>query len=267
MKASVSIEWINKARALEYLAKPISIQRPQRQSYIKRLASEMGAKKWRLSSDAIVVVKGMLANGQHRLMAVVLSDCECQFLVLTTDDEKLYEILDCGINRSVPDVLGAPYSRTTVAAARLVLGYQRGLLSTRGHCSVNKNRTLSTRSQLIEFCRSNNASFLEHIEFIWPLYVKHRVLSAAQGLAVAFIGSQVDKEKTREFVGYLYSGEAIGNAAIDLRERLNKASRSAAKLPPSYIFGISIKAMRAFFAGQRAEKLSLKDGEAFPSLT
>ena len=82
MNAKLSIEKITPQRAAILLENLLEDQRNQRSNYIENLASDMKMGLWRLSCDAILLVKGRLANGQHRMMAVVKSNTPQPFVIM-----------------------------------------------------------------------------------------------------------------------------------------------------------------------------------------
>lgn len=99
-------------------------QRNVRPGYVKKLAADMSAGKFRLSSDAIMLVKGMLVNGQHRMQAIIESGEPQSVLFLETNDEEVYKVLDCGMRRLVSDALtNVPYRSFLPSIARWVRIY------------------------------------------------------------------------------------------------------------------------------------------------
>src|ERR1017187_1807933 len=104
MNAKLTIEKVTPKRATELLSNLFEGQRNQRDGYIDSLALEMKEGRWRLSCDAILLVKGRLANGQHRLCAVIKSNVSCPFIVMETNDDELYKVIDAGQKRTIGDV-------------------------------------------------------------------------------------------------------------------------------------------------------------------
>lgn len=87
-------------------------------------ADDMKRGEWQSNGEAICFNEsGVLANGQHRLMAVVKSGCTVEMVVIfgVKDDVTLY---DRGRNRSVSDAMtfsGMYATKLTCAMARLYL--------------------------------------------------------------------------------------------------------------------------------------------------
>lgn len=111
--------------ASEWLANKWGEQRNIRTGHVERLADDMLKNRFRLTPDAILRVKGRLANGQHRLEAVVRSKMPQYFLVMESEDEELYKVLDAGIRRTLGDSLvGYTHGHSLPPIAQWVLAYK-----------------------------------------------------------------------------------------------------------------------------------------------
>jgi hypothetical protein len=227
----------------------------------------MARGEFRLSCDAVLIVKGELANGQQRLMAVSQSGIACQFLVMRTDDEGLYKIIDAGAKRSVADVLGGEYRTAISAITSLVLEYDKNIITASGHrVSRGNSKFVVTRTEKLDFARDNEAVLLEIIRYIEPMRSKLNLVTMSVAGTLAFIGFRKDRQKTLEFIKCVFDASGVPNSATDFRERLIRNRMSKAKLAPSYTLAIGIKALRSFINGSRPGVLKLHDGEAFPKL-
>src|SRR5262249_3066572 len=130
-------------------------QRHLREGHVIRLATEMEQGNFRLSPDCILIVKGKLANGQHRLHAVILCGKAMPFIVMRSNDEDLYKVLDCGIARTAADALVHTANATTVAAvANLVLQYDIQALTLSGANRDKANRI--TRSHVVDYVEEHS---------------------------------------------------------------------------------------------------------------
>lgn len=96
----------------------------QSRTLIYRRAMEQDL--WALSPDAIVVEKGMLRNGQHRLRAVIASGRTLPFM-LAVNCGVPFDVIDNGKNRTAGDILGlalgesAPFPGALGTVVKLVL--------------------------------------------------------------------------------------------------------------------------------------------------
>ena len=105
---------------------------------IQMYAEDMRNGNWKLNGEPIVFYKnGSLANGQHRLMAVVKSGVSIQFLVVYDVDDDTMEY-DLGKSRNDIDVVrsfGLEASNTSIAAVSFITsryyGYKNGYTSSK----------------------------------------------------------------------------------------------------------------------------------------
>jgi hypothetical protein len=270
MDAKVEIIKIGPKRAAEMLENMFEEQRPPLRANINRLAAEMKGGKWRLSSDCIVQIAGKLANGQHRLQAVIISETTQPFLVMETDDHQLYKVLDCGKSRTVADVLQGEYATDVAAIARQVMLYDLEAISlTSGAVSGSRNTAEKvTRSQIIGFAESKKAKILECAAFCRALSQKHRIIVPTIMATVLFLADRdMDKpKKIRDFVTHVYDGNSSEDAAHDLRERLLRSRMGAAKLHRNYLLAITIKSFNEYVRGKRLGQVKMNAGESFPRL-
>jgi hypothetical protein len=264
MNATVAIEKITPAAAQILLEDQIKGQRKLRQSYVDRLAQEMRQGRWKLTSDGILICKGKLANGQHRLSAVVQCGLSFDFFVVRTDDEMIYKVIDCGLKRTDADALAqCEYAQKMATVARLVVAYDKGLLMP----SNAGSGSCLARGDVIDYCERNSEKLKEAIQFATPLYVASPIVPASMMAALFIVAMRrYDHRVCEEFVEAVYTGNTQADAAFDLRQRLIRNSAGKAKLPRNYIMAITIKSFNAFVAGVRLKVLRMVDGEQFPAI-
>lgn len=268
--ATAEVLKITPAQAAEWLSDKWGEQRQLRSSHVKRLAADMEAGRFKTSPDAILRIKGKLANGQHRMSAVVLSGKPQTFIVMESSDEELYKVIDAGLRRTVADgLIGAKYAKEMPPIARWVQAYSATFNpSARGgsEAIAGKAGKYATQIETIDYCLENQMLLEEAATFVVSIYVKTKLLSVSIGGAIFVIAATAGKtEEAKEFLQQVYIGTG-DSAAIDLRNRLiaNKSSRS--KFPPGYVFGITIKAFRSFLNGSRPGVLKWAKDESLPKI-
>ena len=266
--ATVEVTKVTPEQATDWLAERWGEQRTVRTGHVLTLASDMTAGKFKLTPDAILRIKGKLANGQHRLAAVVLSGKPQYFLVMTSNDEELYKVIDAGLHRTVSDgLMGVSYSKAIPAVARWVQAYESGSLSPGGRSGGEAGGDQKpSQCELIDYCISNQQVLSEAAAFVAPLYDRTKLLRPSIGASIYVISAtRGHLEKVKEFLTQVYiSG---GNtAANDLRNRLIVEQRSKSKLTAGYIFGITIKAFKSFLNGTRPGVLKWAKDEGFPNI-
>lgn len=265
MNAQVTIETINPKMAVELTKNKLPEQRNLRPGNVSQLASEMNRGAFRLSCDAICLVKGRLANGQHRLEAVIRSGKSAPFIILRTNDEEIYKITDAGRPRSVGDgLVGTSHASLIASAARLVLAYDFGIIGHSGYNMNTKEKSI-TRSGIFDYIQQNREKLAEQSKFVFSLYLKTGVVGTTITTAFLHIASRLDEEKARAFIANVYLGESI-DASKDFRDRMIKHSNTRSRLRQAHVFGLLIKAWNSYKNGTRPGLLQFKDTEEFPEI-
>ena len=273
--ATVEIMKIDPEMAESMLANRWHEQRNVRIAHVARLVSDMESGRFGISPDAITLIKGKLANGQHRLEAVVRSGKPQTFLVMESNDEELYKIVDSGLKRTVADgLIGVSYAKEISSIARWVMAYEEDTLFPSARASSEaaskpsggKHRTFISQAAVIDYCIDNQESLTSAASFTVSLWSLSRVLPVSLGGALYVLGCKHGKKDLIEkFLHDLYVG-GCDNCANDLRNRLNMRKTSKAKVSMGYVFGLCVKAFNAFCRGSRPSKFQWSSREGFPEI-
>jgi len=271
MKINVSAEItkITPETATEWLVEKWGEQRVVRKGHIDRLAADMESGRFKISPDAILRIKGKLANGQHRLSAVIQSGKPQHFLVMESNDEELYKVIDAGLRRTVSDgLIGVHFAKSVPSIARWVQGYESGFIKTSGRTASEAGRNGShnpTQSELIDYCLSNQDILVEAASFTNPLYSQTKLLPLSIGAAVYVIAvtRTGQSDKVKAFLEQVYV-DGGNTSAGDLRNRLIANHGARAKLQKGYVFGITIKALKSYLNGTRPGVLKWTSDEGLP---
>lgn len=267
MNAQITIETITPQYADTLLQDKFDGQRNIRTAHAKSIASDMSSGRFHLGPDAIVLLKGKLANGQHRLEAVRISGKPQQFIVLRSTDDDLYKVIDCGMKRSVGDAfLSSPYCKHIPSIARWVLSYDDEAISPASKSA--KPVIVETQIDLINYCQNNLKELSSAAAFVLPLYKKYGLMPVSISGAILFIASRLGKaNQAMSFFEQVYTGEfASGKPSNDLRNRLINNAQAKARLPQGYIFGITLKALKSHINGTRPGVLKWLESEPIPNL-
>ena len=268
---AVEMELVGPVEADAMLANRMDCQRRLKPTTVNNLVNEIEKGKWKLTSDAICIVAGRLANGQHRLEAIKMTGKTLPFLVYRTDDEEIYSVLDCGNPRQVADVLrqrqySAPGS--IAAAARIVLNHDWGFLF-RSHVGTSGNcRKQFSRSDLIEFIDKNKGQFERLAAVVKEMWDESHLMTQSYLLAFLFMGCRnAGHEATvttflREVV---VGGKTMPMAAL-FHTRLLKDLNSSKQMTPGYRFGLLIKSWRLTKEGKVLRVLKIKSAEEYPTM-
>lgn len=269
--ATVEIRKITPELASEWLDERWGEQRSVRAAHVNRLAADMNAGRFKISPDAILRIKNKIANGQHRLEAVVQSGKAQSFLVMESSDEELYKIIDAGLKRTVADGLfGILFAKSIPSIARWVQAYNSQTIraSARGGCEAGLTGPhFPTQCELIDYCRENHEVLSEAAGYVRPLYEKTWLLPLSIGAAIYALAATRDGylEKAKSFLRVVYL-EGGNTAAGDLRNRLIGNRIGKGKLNAGYIFAITLKAFKSYCNGLRPGVLKWVKNEEFPSI-
>lgn len=264
IKSSAEIRTITPKEASDLLQNKWEEQRTIRQRAVTRMAHDMETGNWKMGPDAILVVQGKLANGQHRMSAVVECGKPQQFLVMESNDEELYKVIDGGLKRTVADALiGFKYAALLPSIARWVKAYDNGAIARRSKNSQQAQDM--TRTEHINYCISKQSIFELAAEFVMALYGPSRLLPASIGGALYVIGTEKKIAKTSDFLTAVYTDQGQ-SAATDLRSRLISNKGAKTQLSHGYIFGITLKAFKSYINGTRPGTLKWVEGEQLPCI-
>ena len=264
MKAHVEIKSITPDYARALLANQIGEQRNLRVRASKEYARDMIKGDWHLSPDAIVVLNGKLANGQHRLNAVIEANRTVEFIVMYSDDPDLFKVIDCGLRRLASDAFkNIEYANKITGAASWIISYYKK--------SINPNaraRMTPTRIEQIQAVEKMHSALHDCAKIVCPLYEKTRILAPTLGIASLYIMRQKHGIVADEFIKSIYNGATLDSCAFVLRERLLriKADRNRSYMNPSFTMALVFKAFRAQIYGLSIGTLKIGATEAFPYL-
>lgn len=267
MNATITIETVTPSIARQWLNTRFDKQRSMRQSHVSRLASAMKRGEWRLGSDAIVMICGQLANGQHRLQAVSESDRPCKFLVLRTDDGELYSVMDCGIGRTTGDVahmIGASNGNLVAAVVRWKLLYERGAITATSRADNAVNQI--TRGELVSRIAELHNTISADYSQIAKEYEKQRLFSPSLPCALMQMVDHHHRPMCMEFIKACYTGSDVGAPSYLLQHRMIANLRSTAKLSSTQKLMLLAKAWVAHRDRTVMRNLKLVEGESFPKV-
>jgi hypothetical protein len=224
----------------------------------------MKAGRFRLTCDAITLVKGKLANGQHRMWAVVESNMPQPFILLRTDDEDLYKVIDTGASRSIADTLRLTSGNQMAAVAALVIGFQRKTITP---VSYTKK---TNRLDIVEFVETNAEALLEAVHLASRLTANHLNLIAKSAPAAFYYLAKPlhGQQRVEEFLNHVYSGDLPESACSVLRDRFMRERMSLKSMYPQTGLALMIKAFNVHYLGVKIARngLRMADGDSYPEI-
>lgn len=268
------------AQAAEYLNNLWPGQRKRSKAHVDNMAMDMRNGNWRLSPDALVFVKGMMVNGQHRMASEVQSNTTQTFLILETDDEELYKFIDNIKKRTLADRVAAlTYGKQVSSMIPWILNYEGGnnsaapnsrgappvkLLSTHGY-------RFTSPIEAVEYIEDNSQDLVEAAARVMHLYPKSLALNVSISGAIYVLGMHNGlKHEVDKFFEQLYDTQLSGqNVVGDLRKKLllNRTRSKNKKYLAGFIYALTLKAFALYVQGKRPAVLTINPGEQFPVLS
>lgn len=248
--------------ALDWLNNSFEGQRHIRKKHVERITADMRNNRWITGPDAIVLISGKLANGQHRLSGLVKAKTSQTFLVLKSDNPELYKVIDAGIKRTVTDGLGDMECRHEIPAiARWVKAYYDGgvRVAAMSGGGAGKDRAMS-QIEMIDYVVANRHDLIPAAHFIRGIWFRTKLLQASIAGAIHVIGNKAGKrEQVEKFLMQVYCG---GEGVVgELRNRLIASMGTSKKLRPGYVFNLTMKALSYYLKGEQPQRLIFKEGD------
>lgn len=199
---------INAEKAKELLKSNYD-NRAETKSHVKFLAIQMLEGKWKFTADPIKISKtGRILDGQHRLMAVIESDTEQDFLFCYDLDNEVFDVLDTGKNRSAANVLSIKGFDNYVAVASLAkmiirysVGSYSGIITGMGNIS---GRKAVTNQDILKFAQSND--LMPYVKHGYALNTKCKLLTGTAYAFFYYLFTNIDEEAANVFFERLVSG-------------------------------------------------------------
>ena len=241
----VSIENVTPTKAKAWLLKN-NKNRKLSQTTVNYYSSEFSAERWQETGESIKFFDdGEVADGQHRLMAIIQSGCSVTMLVVRGLAREAMYAIDTGKKRTVADILhlhsGVADSNVKCAAARQIVSL----------CFHYQNYTLG--AGLTEIVLKK---FSEEIQYVSYRMAKFKPARNAWVHGAVAFGMKSHPE-LKGFADILGSGEDAkrGNPALSVRNWL--IGGTSMHLGKSYKAGAYECLFNAMSAYVRGEKITM----------
>jgi hypothetical protein len=250
----VATEWLRHAAP----------NRTLRPANLQRLIRAMTASAWQVDGQTIKFYEdGRLFDGQHRLQAVVQTGITIRSYVIFGLPLGSQKTVDTGLKRSSADVLhllGETDSTNLSATLRWVWRYDRQKIV--GY-TASDTPTAEDLLGILETHPGIRASLVYGT-------LTQRLIQRSWGSALHHLASRLDDQEANRFFRRVANGEGLLRTMplYLLRNRLISNSQSKAKLLPSDVGALVIKAWNATRQGQTLRFLKWQSGhgEVFPQL-
>lgn len=246
--------------------------RPIRPRHVAELAHDMRVGRWRLTHQGIAFdIYGRLADGQHRLHAVVMAGVAVRMQVTTMVEPEACGVIDTNTRRSATDAL--------VLSGRgdMVKGGGRGGNTNAGvwKCMCGgmayAAKVKMTNEQLFRFADAHASAGM----FALDEFGKHpkvrsiHVAAVMAAVARAYYTYRSDLTRLQRFVEILCTGLGADPGSPDenalrLRGYLINAVISRNSNASGEVYGKTAAALVAFMQGRSITKLYRPEREPFP---
>lgn len=246
--------------------------RPLRGGAVRLYSHQMQAGLWRSDNpDPIIFdVAGRLMNGQHRLSAILDSQCEIDLLIGRDFPLDLRDVLDTGKSRNAPDLLSTKYPEARSQGASYVAA-MRGLEfwrknPKRGPSETGTANYAISNQEIADLWETYGAGLQEVIQ---PAIAIQTVgLRGGRGLWMTLLYrfSLLDAEKARMFAETVATGARLeeGDPRLVLRNRLLHAEPGRMRTRREFIARLVVNAWNAWRNDEtrtRLASMSFKDGK------
>lgn len=178
-----------------------STNRNMRKRKVEQYVRDMLAGRFVTTHQGVAIYEnGSLADGQHRLQAIVNSGVTCK-MVVTTDvpyDDNHIMAIDSGVSRSVTD--------SSKITGTKVTSRQRSIAAWLEWPASNAKKTLS-HGEIVELCDKYD----KEICLIQRLFTKNRMGVSITAVFTAFIDAWKDgvsEDRLKSYADFLYSGSS-----------------------------------------------------------
>jgi len=256
---------IGPEKAKKLLANQIT-NRPPKMNRVAQYAADMAAGRWSLTPQPVIILKGKMSDGQHRMLAVIKSGVEVEFVVCYTDIDTTDD-LDKGAVRKLSDVLkikGYDKSRLVASISTKILMYKNGgralFLDQSGGGGTQKQNVSITGSMVQEFFTENTDLIYTCAEFSAHLYKASslRLLTESEiGFLYWLFGMD---EKANLFLTSACTGIGLVVKSPELAfRRILEDRKSKVKVVlPSELLKYAVSGFEKFKKGEQCEFLRIK---------
>lgn len=226
--------------------------RPMSETHVRELMREMESGRWKLNGDTICFNGKCLLDGQHRLEACRRSGVPFTSLVVEGLPDDVFDTKDCGKRRSASDTLALRGEQNTTKLAAVLAFVDRYMTGRMDQCVRYSNTEVE---QLLERYPRARKSVSVCMSKTTPL-LPFSVLAGCH-----YLFAHKDEALADLVVLQVCKGANLkeGDPIYILRERLLQNSLAKAKLSPTYMAALFIKAWNYTRAGRQLRQLRYRE--------
>lgn len=255
VRPKAEIKTVTPRMAKDWLKRNVR-NRKLRATMVAAYARDMASGRWQLTGEAIKFdTSDALADGQHRLAAVVESGCSVDMLIVRGVAPESQSVMDSGAKRSASDALtlvGAKNPTVLSAAARYALREPAAGL-------VSEKVPNPTNSEIADFIATTPGIHhaAELAQHYYPSFD-----APPSVLAVCWMRfSDIDLEAAAQFFSAVANNatDGVGDPRSALIRRLANARRSNERLSQTVYLSMIFRAWNAWRTGTSLGKLQTEN--------
>jgi hypothetical protein len=269
-QVTTQVETITPFIAAEYL-KHNTHNRAVNKNTVDFYAKQMKAGEWQLNGEPIIFsANGRLQDGQHRLYAVIKSNCSIKSIVVRDVDDDVFTTIDQGRARTVANIFEVAGITQQFVASSLLKKYwalHLGFASldiSFSRASLTAKRGLTAAETLsLYYEHEENVKFV--ISFSIAAYKKLKLLPPSEIGGVALfliIDKMYSQEQVKDFFMELLSEPICQHHVLGLfRNILIKDKMNLRKMPNKMKLALLAKTWNAYISGTNLKQLKWADNE------
>ena len=245
----ISKEFITPIIAKKYLERN-TFNRRISQPILLRYTNDMISGKWKEDTYEPIKISenGRILDGQHRLLAIVKSNCSIYVHVAYNVDESVFDVLDTGKVRNASDCFFVAGVKLANSLPSIMSYYN---LLEEGRTNGVQINHRSTNAELLQQYYEDELFWQNIGRISYNLYV-----SFAKILPSSIIGGfyahfyKLNPDKAEMFMNQLCTGLDVSNKSIHmLRKKLMQDKMSPRKMLPNLKMALIIKTWNYFING------------------
>jgi len=244
--------------------------RPLNQHKVLQYANRMKAGQWMINGQTLSFSdEAELLNGQHRLKAIVESECTVMLDVAFGISKEAFKTIDDAQGRTSSDVLAIaniPNYTNAASTVRLIMGLERNP----AHESFSEQTRPSNADVEARYMAEEDvlAHWVRRSMVLWN--ESGRLLTPSQWAAYGYMMSKTNAQAAASFLEKLASGAELekGSPILKLRNALQDARNNSSirAYTRRYKRALFLKAWRYFLMGKSPKILKYDTvNETFPS--
>jgi hypothetical protein len=236
---------------------------------VKYFANQMLADNWMLTGQGLSFsTDGDLIDGQHRLLAVVLSNKSIPFLIITGIEKNTFRVYDDGKSRNANDLLNSKKVKnaTHISSGILKYFYLKNNQQIRsGLSKINQN---ISNSMVFDEYFDNPKLYDELAEFSVKLYANYSLYSPSEMIGfMTYINKETvyDLSAAKDYLSELHGLKESSFLFIDslrkfiLRKKISRMS--GLTYDKTHIFKMLIKGWKFYKNGRNVKNINVRYDE------